>query len=276
MAYPQFTCAYERDHNPPLDREAELWFQEARGLEKELRDWPRVVELYEQAIARDHWKAMHNLARLYRTGWPGRPGVEKNAQKMLDLYERMVELKVPLGYYNWAVAAERGKGMLRDDRMASSYMFKAAQLGSPQAQVALGNYFAFSLPSDKQDDQMAEAYFKCAGAQDNPEALIETAGFYDTARENYPRALFYYQRAASLGSTSAISTLSTVFNPESAPSFTLGYQPNLEAHTFYERLYVQVRENADLRFPNLAMEHPLPRHPKQGYDAEHPEHRFEL
>lgn len=276
VAYPQFTCTYERDHNPPLDREAELWFQEARGLEKELRDWPRVVELYEQAIAKDHWKAMHNLARLYRTGWPGRPGVEKNTQKMLDLYERMVELKVPLGYYNWAVAAERGKGMLRDDRMASSYMFQAAQLGSPQAQVALGNYFAFSLPSDKQDDQMAEAYFKCAGAQDNPEALVETAAFYDSAKENYPRALFYYQRAASLGSTSAVSTLSSVFNPESAPSFTLGYRPDPKIHELYEKLYAQLRENADLRFPDLAREYPLPRHPRQGYDAEHPDRRFEL
>lgn len=30
IAYPQFTCAYERDHNPPLDPGAELWFQEAR------------------------------------------------------------------------------------------------------------------------------------------------------------------------------------------------------------------------------------------------------
>ena len=132
MAWPKFTCAYEKDHNPPLDVEAEGWFQHARHLEKVegVKDWPRIVGLYEKAIARDHWKAMHNLARLYRTGWPGRPGVEKNTGKMLDLYERMVELKIPLGYYNWAVAAESGRGMLRSDHMASSYMFQAAQLGS--------------------------------------------------------------------------------------------------------------------------------------------------
>ena len=30
MAYPTFTCAYEKDHNPPLDAEAERWFQQAR------------------------------------------------------------------------------------------------------------------------------------------------------------------------------------------------------------------------------------------------------
>ncbi|MGL4316364.1 MAG: tetratricopeptide repeat protein [Pseudomonas sp.] len=276
MAYPAFSCTHEKDHNPPLDAEADTWFQEARSLEKELRDWPRVVELYEKAIAKNHWKAMHNLARLYRTGWPGRPGVEKNTQKMLDLYERMVELKVPLGYYNWAVAAERGKGMLRDERMASSYMFQAAQLGSPQAQVALGNYFAFSLPREKQDDPMAEQYFQCAGAQDVPEAIIEAAQFYEVRKHNQPRALFYYQRAASLGSTAGFMELYEVFSPKSGPAFTRGYKPDKQLAEFYKTHMYQVEENPDLRFPDLTKEHPLPLHPEQGLDAEHPDRRFAL
>lgn len=276
MAYPEFTCAYEKDHNPPLDAEAERWFQQARYLEKELSDWPQVVELYEKAIAKDHWKAMHNLANLYRTGWPGRPGVEQDTSKMLDLYERMVELKVPLGYYNWAVSAEQGKGMLRSERMASSYMFQAAQLGSPLAQVAIGNFFAFGLPQGQQDNEQAEPYFRCAGAQDNPVALIETAAFYEISKENKPRALFYYQRAASLGSTSAINTLTGVFDDPPSASGNLGYRPDRKTYEFYESLYKQVRANPELRFPNLTSEHPLPPHPVQGYDAEHPERRFEL
>jgi TPR repeat protein len=133
MAYPTFTCAYEKDHNPPLDAEAERWFQQARGLEKAraVKQSRTIIELYEKAIAKDHWKAMHNLAGLYRTGWPGQPGIEQDTGKMLDLYERMVKLKVPLGYYNWAVVAEHGRGVLRSDRMATSYMFQAAQLGYP-------------------------------------------------------------------------------------------------------------------------------------------------
>ena len=66
MAYPTFICAYEKDHNPPLDAEAELWFQEARALEKVrgVKNWRKIVWLYEKAIAKDHWKAMHNLAGL--------------------------------------------------------------------------------------------------------------------------------------------------------------------------------------------------------------------
>jgi TPR repeat protein len=191
MAYPTFTCAYEKDHNPPLDAEAERWFQQARALEKVrgVKDWRTIVGLYEKAIAKDHWKAMHNMARMYRSGWPGQPGIKQDTYKMLDLYERMVTLKVPLGYYNWAVIAEHGRGVLKSDRMASSYMFQAAQLGSPLAQVRIGNHFAFELPRDKQDNQMAEPYFRCAGAQDSPEAIIETAGFYKISKKT---SLWHY------------------------------------------------------------------------------------
>ena len=90
MAYPIFICAYEKDHNPPLDAEAELWFQEARALEKVrgVKNWRKIVWLYEKAIAKDHWKAMHNLARLYRTGWPGQPGVEQDTRETLKKTSR--------------------------------------------------------------------------------------------------------------------------------------------------------------------------------------------
>ncbi|WP_224796305.1 tetratricopeptide repeat protein [Pseudomonas fluorescens] len=278
MAYPNFSCAYEKDHNPPLDAEAERWFQQARALEKArgVKDWVAIVALYDKAIAKDHWKAMHNMAALYRTGWPGQPGVEQNTGKMLDLYERMVKLKVPLGYYNWAVVAEQGKGILKSDRMATSYMFQAAQLGSPLAQVELGQYFAYSLPSEKQDDDMAERYYRCAGAQDNPDAILKTASFYEIAKKNKPRALFYYQRAATLGSATALSNLKGAFEEQPEPMYNFGYQPDKDLHELYSALWKQLRADRSLRFPNLIKDHPLPAHPKQGFDAEHPERRPEI
>jgi TPR repeat protein len=278
VAYPTFTCAYEKDHNPALDAEAERWFQQARALERAraVNESRTIIELYEKAIAKDHWKAMHNLAGLYRTGWPGQPGIEQDTGKMLDLYERMVKLKVPLGYYNWAVIAENGRGVLKSDRMASSYMFQAAQLGSPMAQVRIGQYFAFALPRDKQDDDMAELYYRCAGAQDNPGAIEKTASFYKTARKNKPRSLFYYQRAASLGSFNGFSYLSGVFEAEPQPINNFGYLPDPKLHEMYTGLWKQLRANPELRFPNLMNDYPLPAHPKQGFDAEHPDRRPEI
>ena len=275
--YPTFTCAYEKDHNPPLDAEAERWFQQARRLERAMGPWPEVERLYQQAIAKNHWKAMHNLANLYRTGFPGEPGIEKNTQKMLDLYERMVELKVPLGYYNWAVTAERGNGVLKSDRMASSYMFQAAQLGSPLAQVAIGSFFAFSLPMEQQDDVLAEQYYRCAGAQDNTYALRKVGSFYTTAKENYPRALYYYQRAGALGDQRAFNILSAAFDPDTRNNgFGFHFAPDKKLYDLYVDLYYRARNDPDWRYPNLTEEHPLPKHPTQGYDAEHPDKPFRL
>jgi TPR repeat protein len=278
MAYPTFTCAYEKDTNPPLDAEAEHWFQQARALEKAraVKEWRTIIGLYEKAIAKDHWKAMHNLAGLYRTGWPGQPGIEQDTGKILDLYERMVKLRVPLGYYNWAVVAEHGRGVLRSDRMAGSYMFQAAELGHPLAQIQIGQYFAFALPRDKQDDDMAELYYRCAGAQDNPDAIEETASFYSIARKNKPRALFYYQRAASLGGSLGFSYLSGVFESQPRPIKNFGYLPDPKLHDLYSELWRQLDANPELRFPNLMKDHPLPAHPKQGFDAEHPDRRPEI
>ncbi|MGH8334310.1 MAG: tetratricopeptide repeat protein [Pseudomonas fluorescens] len=278
MAYPTFTCAYEKDHNPPLDAEADRWFQQARVLEKVrgVKDWGAIVSLYDKAIAKDHWKAMHNMAALYRTGWPGQPGVEQDTNKMLDLYERMVKLKVPLGYYNWAVAVENGRGVMKSDRMASSYMFQAAQLGNPMAQVQLGQYFAFGLPRDKQDDDMAEQYYLCAGAQDNEEAVSKTASFFKNAKNNMPRSLFYYQRAASLGNSTGLSNLKGAFETQPQPIYNFGYQPDEQLYNLYSDLWLQLNANPQLRFPNLMKEHPLPAHPKQGFDAEHPDRRPEI
>ncbi|WP_339548470.1 tetratricopeptide repeat protein, partial [Pseudomonas sp. RA_35y_Pfl2_P32] len=253
-------------------------FKRARYLEGELGHWPEVVALYEKAIAKDHWKAMHNLAQLYRVGEPGsekNPGIAVDTSKMLDLYERMIKLKVPLGYYNWAVVAERGRGVLKSDRMASSYMFQAAQLGSPLAQVRIGNYFSFELPRDKQDDQMAEPYFRCAGAQNSPEAIIETAAFYEIAKKNKPRSLFYYQRAASLGSLTGLSNLKGAFEAIPRPIHNFGYKPDQALHEFYSDLWKQLRADRSLRFPNLMKDHPLPAHPIQGFDAAHPDRRPE-
>ncbi|MCS7637439.1 sel1 repeat family protein, partial [Pseudomonas aeruginosa] len=93
-------CVNEKDHLPPLDSQADAWYREAAALAKPdtLRPWGRIVELYSKAVERGHWKAMHNLANLYRTGWPG--GVEKDTQKALDLYQKMIDLKIPQGFYN--------------------------------------------------------------------------------------------------------------------------------------------------------------------------------
>lgn len=276
MAYPVFHCAYEKDRNPPLDQEADSYFQQARAMEKAkgYKNWPLIVSLYEKAIEKDHWKAMNNLATLYYTGERATPvygGIEKDTQKTLNLYARMVKLGVPVGYYNWAVGIERGyvKGATKTD--ASSYMFRAAELGSPLAQVRLGNFFAFGLPLKEQRDDIAEQYFRCAGAQDNPEALLSVADFFNIAKKNKPLAAYYYQKATSLGNMKACMFLEGIFHEPKNKMYDLGYKADMALSKMYGDMYDQLDKNPDLKFPNLLKDHPLPKHPTQGYDADHPD-----
>jgi len=275
-----FTCVLEKDHNPPLDPEGEHYFQQARTLEKVTgwEDWPTIVDLYQKAIEKNHWKAMNNLAIHYQKGRYGPDdkmdhptGIKRDPAQAIRLYLRMVDLEVPMGYYNFAIAIGRGGVPNTQPKDAGIFMLKAANTGYPLAQVALGNHYSFGLPRAQQRDDIAEQYFKCAGRQDNTEALLEVAMFYEISKENKPLALYFYQKAASLGRTVGAMSLSSAFKEGDIDK--LGYEANEELYLFYNQMRQQLQKDPELRFPNLMKEHPLPRHPTQGYDADNPDER---
>lgn len=284
MAYPIFQCAYEKDHNPPIPEKAEYYYKQAIALTKApgILNWQTIIDNYQQAVDLGHWKAMNNLAVIYYQGradmkghYQAPLGVAKDMNKTLALYIKMVELEVPIGYYNWAIALENNWVDDPDPRAASMFMFKSASLGCPLAQARLGNFFAFILPRGQQRDDLAEQYFNCAGAQNNPHALMEVAAFYKIAKKNMPKALYYYQKAASLGSEDGFAYLREVFSDNATGIYSLGYSPNPELFNKYTELHHQLRQNPELRFPHLMQEYPLPYHPTQGYDADNPETRPE-
>ncbi len=274
-----YVCALEKDHNPPLDPEADKYFQEAVALEKTngWEDWPKIISLYEKAIEKNHWKAMYNLAGHYKTGEYGRndevdhpTAVKKDTDKMVALHYQMVKLEVPLGYYTFAMDINNGYVRESDKGTAALYFGKAVELGYPLALTSIGNHYAFGLPRVSQRYDIAEQYFKCAGKQDNTKALIEVADFYKIAKENMPLSVYYYQKAASLGDLTAMMVMKYVFDNKSDLVDRFGYEPDQNLVELYTGLYYQLDKNADLKFPNLLKDHPLPRHPTQGYNADNP------
>ncbi|MCC6076013.1 tetratricopeptide repeat protein [Pseudomonas sp. GCM10022188] len=255
MAY-EFKCVHEKDTAPPLDAVADGWFQQARELSRQrLPDWTQVARLYQQAVDKDHWKAMHNLAELYLRG----KGVPKDTKQAVDLYLRMVKLEVPLGYYDMGVITQRGVGVAQSDREAILYLLRAADLGNPNAQTHIGYIYIH----EKRKYSVGLGYLKCAARQDFADANYKLATYHELLDRNYPVAMHYYQRAASLGEAKGAGEITNTFKYGK-----LQYEKNEQIAQAYDKVWEQLLDDPSLRFPNLAKDHPLPPHPIQGYHAD--------
>ncbi|HFS0482010.1 TPA: tetratricopeptide repeat protein [Pseudomonas aeruginosa] len=262
-----FVCVNEKDHLPPLDSQADAWYREAAALAKPdtLRPWGRIVELYSKAVERGHWKAMHNLANLYRTGWPG--GVEKDTQKALDLYQKMIDLKVPQGFYDMAAMIGNRAGVKNPATDGLTFLDKAASLGNLPALTELGKLYIYVADQD----ELGLKYTNCAAGQGYAPANYELAMYYRLVAHNYPKAAGYYLLAASQGNDDAAFFMSGVFDKTSPDVDRMWYSPDERLYKEYYSIYKKLEADPDLRFPNLMKEHPLPAHPTQGYDADRPD-----
>ncbi len=262
-----FVCVNEKDHLPPLDSQADAWYREAAALAKPdtLRPWGRIVELYSKAVERGHWKAMHNLANLYRTGWPG--GVEKDTQKALDLYQKMIDLKIPQGFYNMGAMIGNRAGVNNPATDGLTFLDKAASLGNPPALTELGKLYIYVA----KNRGLGLAYTQCAASQGYAPANYELGSYYELVEHNFPKAARYYLLAASQGNDDAALFMSGVFDKTSPDVDRMWYSPDEKLHKEYYSIYKKLEADPDLRFPNLMKEHPLPPHPTQGYDADRPD-----
>ncbi|KMM83019.1 lipoprotein [Pseudomonas taetrolens] len=268
MAEPApFVCVHEKDHLPALDPLADSWYREAAALAKPgtRRPWARIVELYGKAVERNHWKAMHNLAALYRTGWPG--SIEQDRQKSLDLYQRMIDLGVPQGFYNMAAMIGNKAGVKNPATDGLTFLDKAARMGNPAALTELGKLYIYY---GKKED-LGLQYTRCAAEQGYGQANYELALYYEILKSNYPIALQHYQVALSQGHSSSALVMKYAFSSSSKPNSRMWYAPDDSLYEVYAEYYSQLRNDPDIRFPTLMKDHPLPPHPTQGYDAERPD-----
>ncbi|MCB2256495.1 sel1 repeat family protein [Pseudomonas chlororaphis] len=255
MAY-DFKCIHEKDTAPPLDQQADQWFQQARTLSRRRpADWSKVAELYQQAVEKGHWKAMHNLAELYLRG----DGVTKDTNKAIDLYLKMIQLQVPLGYYDMSVMTQRGLGVVQSDRTAMQFLIKSADMGGPQAQTSIGYIYIY----EKNKDPIGLGYLKCAERQGHANAAYKLGTYYESVDKNFPVSMHYYQRAAALGEPKGAMAIEDILR-----SGSFSYEKNENLANEYYDIYRELANNPDLRFPNLAKEHPLPPNSVQGYHAD--------
>jgi uncharacterized protein len=247
-----FTC--KKEVNPPLDSEADSWYKHARELQKrdEDKNIPVIVELFQKAIERNHYNAMHRLALIYMSG---AEGIAPDERKAVELVERVIKLNVPSGYYQMGVFLEQGIGVKQDQKAALTYMRKAADMGNPQGQLAVAKKLLYveDKAARAKTSPIGKAMLECALSHGFGAAGYELGLYVRLAEDNKSLALQKLQAAAALGHTGSLFSLYDAFlkGEDGAPQ-----DPQRAA--CYERLWRDSKEDKTKRFPNINRICPLP------------------
>lgn len=249
----EFTCNQEK--NPPLDPEADAWYRHARDLQKRDQDKyiHTIVELFQKAIVRNHYNAMHRLALLYIDGYEGS---KPDEHKAVELIERVIKLNVASGYYQMGVFLEQGIGVKQDRAASLTYMRKAADMGNPQGQLAAGKKMIedfLQTPERERVVPIGKAMLECALKQDLAKAGYELGVHYAMVEENSELALKSLQAAAALGDGDSLFRLHSTF-----ADGKYGAKTDPQRAACYERLWRESEADKTKRFPNLNIICPLP------------------
>jgi hypothetical protein len=272
-----FTCVYQSQHVPPVDPQAELWFQQALALDNpdvyyQKRDYPKIYQLYVQAADRGHWKAMLNLASLILSSYPGVP--QHNPEAAIAWVEKAMQLGVPDAYD--MMGSYHQNGMIKGGDATSAYALfqRAADMGSPSAQTYLG--FKMSGSYDSPDGEfwgnstIGMQMLQCALAQGYGDAAYELGGLYKgTTPDSKLRALNVLHEGVKLGCAKCAKDLASEFR-----GYDLTSGNNLIGHIDTERAtrYFKLGEALEhyqgrLKLPNLDKVLPLPPAPLPKWDG---------
>ncbi|MEQ5305274.1 DUF6396 domain-containing protein [Providencia rettgeri] len=259
---------YEKDTLPPVDPEADIWFKQARELEKVnkyQRDYAKIGELYRKAAERNHPKAMLNLSNLISYGKIPPIGGKGPAQEVWNIIRKMAKLNISYGYYQMGHYLDTGYGVAADRTKALAYFRQAADLGSPEGQYVIGDIFLSKRLDNMQINpayhpEIGKKMLDCAAKQGNGEAAYQLATYYQDVDNNLSTALSYYQIAVKNGSRTSASTFMEAFKPDIKESsiYYLPITPDLNRSVRYEAIVSEIRNNPEARFPDIDKIVPLP------------------
>jgi uncharacterized protein len=216
-----FTCAYQDQHVPPIDPQAELWFQQALALDDpnidyDKRDYPKIYQMYTQAAERNHWKAMLKLASLILSDHAGVP--QHDPEVAIEWIEKAMRLGVPDAYD--MMGTYHQNGMIKGGDATSAYAFfeRAADMGSPSAMTFLGEKLAGTYDDPEGDFcgnlPIATQMLECAVSQGYGPAAYKLGFIYK--RPNTPdakaRALRVFQEGVKLGCAKCANKLLVEFD----------------------------------------------------------------
>lgn len=266
-------CGRWKDHMPSKrDPVAYHIYIEARKIWRSKIGWQlthaettRILADVSKAAELGDWGARALLARFYLYGL----GVLKTNHVLDPVPEKSVEIVQmaaaagqPWGVFDLGVAYEHGYGgAIQDNDLAWAYYLRAAELGSPDAQMTLAS--AYRHAGRLAD---ADTMVQCAYQQGHGPAAYEL-GIKAELTKQYMDAIGLYQDGVKFGSKECAASLELLFKDGEGSGATEEQKVELERHgiradperkTRYNVIYDALEINPDLRLKRLDKVLPLP------------------
>ncbi|WP_211468370.1 tetratricopeptide repeat protein [Collimonas silvisoli] len=261
-----FVCQYEVNNVPPIDAQAEAWFQEglritSRDLPPKQRNYPKAVELWQQAANKKHWKAMMNLAGVLINGDGFAPyEVAADPERAVQIVEQGMQLGIPAAFDLMGSFHQNSAGVTGDMSRAYGLWELAADKGSPSAQTFLGRALDASYDNPQEgfwgNREVGRKMLECAFAQGYGKGALELGLTLNVIDKNYVRALKVFHEGVKMGCEECANYLSSSFRHHDDP-LTNNFIDTARSER-YGALGDALYHNPDLRFPNLDKILPLP------------------
>jgi hypothetical protein len=211
------------------------------------------------------WGALALMAYFYRSGLgplDTNHVLDPDADKSVKIVRMAVAAGQAWGYYDLGVAHEHGYGgAAQDEQIAWAYYLKAAELGSPEAQMTLASAY---LKVERRDAE--EAMVMCAYKQGHGPAA-QKLGIRAKLRKDFAAALEYYQAGTRFGNKESAAGLMFIFDLEDWDSRDkqdqislreLQILPDAERKNRYDQISDALDLNPDLKLTRLDQVLPLP------------------
>ena len=188
--------------------------------------------------------------------------VEKDGDKHVALSRRAIAAGQAWGYYNLGVAHQYGYGgAAQDDAISWAYLLKAAELGSPDAQMALADAYLSARYFDQE-----RAMRMCAFRQGHG-AAAQALGRKADVEKKFDEAIHFYQEGVKFGDAFSASVLMLIFSPQywgnhnredEARLRQFQIYPDPDRSKRYKELANALEIDPDLRLGQLDQVLPLP------------------
>lgn len=264
-------CASWKKHMPARrDPAAYHLYIEARKVWRSKLEWQlsreeatRILTDVRKAADLGDWGARALLAHFYLEGLGP---LEKNEvlkpdpDKAVEIARLAAKAMQPWGLYDLGVAYEHGYGGAHlDVDLAWAYYLRAAQLGSPEAQMALAQ--AYSAAGRLNDE---ETMLQCAYQQGHGAAAYALGIDREASKKDMRAAMMLFQDGVKFGNQDCADALFLLFDWKTNSELDrnllgeLGIVQDHERSFRYRAISDALQVNPDLKLSRLDQALPLP------------------